>query len=236
MQFGDWMEHVIFNGREIEYSIIRKNVKNINLRIRQDSSVVVSASPLVPKAFIEAFVTENAEKILKAMDKMNAKAALQPEFENGSTVKLLGKSYTLEIIESSSNSYYVDENKITLYVKESDKMVNRQSTYNLLLVNTSKVVFPKLLKECYPPFEKVCGSVPELKIKTLKSQWGNCYHKRNLITLNSRLAAYDFNVIRSVIYHEYCHFVHHNHSKEFYSLLGSVMPDWKRYDRVLKQK
>lgn len=230
------MEHIIFNGKEIEYSIIRKKVKNINLRIRQDCSVVVSASPLVPKVFIEAFVMENAERILKAMDKMNAKAALQPAFENSSTIKLLGKSYTLEIIESSINSYYVDENKITLYVKESDKTENRQSVYNLLLENTSKVVFPKLLKECYPPFERVCASLPELKIKNLKSQWGNCYHKRNLITLNSRLAAYDFNVIRSVIYHEYCHFVHHNHSKDFYSLLGSVMPDWKKYDRVLKQK
>lgn len=230
------MENIIFNGRKIEYCLIRKNVKNINLRIKQDCSVIVSANPLVPKTIIAAFVSENAEKILAVIDKNNTKAVLKPDFEKGSTVQLLGKLYTLEVIESSTNSYYVGENEITLYVNSSDKAENRQAAYNLLLKKTAEVVFPKLLKECYSPFEKVCASLPELKIKNLKSQWGNCYHKRNLITLNSRLAAYDFNVIRSVIYHEYCHFVHQNHSKDFYSLLGSVMPDWKRYDRVLKNK
>ncbi|MDE6125125.1 MAG: M48 family metallopeptidase, partial [Eubacterium sp.] len=108
---GAIMEHVIFNGRKIEYCIIRKNVKNINLRIKQDCSVIVSANPLVPKIIIDAFVLENAEKILAVIEKNNAKAALKPDFEKGSTVKLLGKSYTLDVIESSTNSYYVGENE-----------------------------------------------------------------------------------------------------------------------------
>ena len=40
-------------GEEISYILIRKNVKNINLRVKRDGSVVVSANPCVPKKYID---------------------------------------------------------------------------------------------------------------------------------------------------------------------------------------
>jgi len=33
-----------------------------------------------------------------------------------------------------------------------------------------------------------------------------------------------------VVVHELAHLVHHNHGKDFYALVASVLPDWK--DRV----
>ena len=229
------MESIEFKGRKIEYSLIRKNVKNINLRVKRDGAVVVSASPLVPKAVINKFVAENGDKILSSIDKMNARnSALS--FEEGSIVKLLGKSYNLILEESTENSYFIGENDITFYLTDINNSEIKQNVYHTLLANTAKVLFPKLIEECYPPFKTVCNAVPSLRIKDLKSQWGNCYHKRNLITLNLHLAVYDLNVIKSVVYHEYCHFVHQNHSKEFHNLLSSVCPNWKDCDKMLKNK
>lgn len=229
------MESIEFKERKIEYSLIRKNVKNINLRVKRDGAVVVSASPLVPKAVINKFVAENGDKILSSIDKMNARNSVL-SFEEGSIVKLLGKSYNLILEESAENSYFIGENDITFYLTDINNSEIKQNVYHTLLANTAKVLFPKLIEECYPPFKTVCNVVPSLKIKDLKSQWGNCYHKRNLITLNLRLAVYDLNVIKSVVYHEYCHFVHQNHSKDFYNLLSSVCPNWKDCDKMLKNK
>ena len=229
------MESIEFKGRKIEYSLIRKNVKNINLRVKRDGTVVVSASPVVPKAVINKFVVENGDKILSSIDKMSAQnSALS--FEEGSIVKLLGKSYRLILEESAENSYFIGEDDIIFYLTDKNNSEIKQNVYNTLLSNTANVLFPKLIEECYPPFKTVCNAVPSLKIKNLKSQWGNCYHKRNLITLNLRLAVYDLNVIKSVVYHEYCHFVHQNHSKDFYNLLSSVCPNWKACDKILKNK
>ncbi|MDE6412434.1 MAG: M48 family metallopeptidase [Eubacterium sp.] len=229
------MESIEFKGRKIEYSLIRKNVKNINLRVKRDGAVVVSASPLVPKVVINKFVAENGDKILSSIDKMNARnSALS--LEEGSIVKLLGKSYNLILEESTENSYFIGEDDITFYLTDINNSEIKQNVYHSLLANTAKVLFPKLIEECYPPFKTVCNAVPSLKIKDLKSQWGNCYHKRNLITLNLRLVVYDLNVIKSVVYHEYCHFVHQNHSKDFYNLLFSVCPSWKECDKILKNK
>lgn len=50
---------------EFEYSITRKRVKNVNLRVRRDGSVTVSAPSYVPESFILEFVELNAERILK---------------------------------------------------------------------------------------------------------------------------------------------------------------------------
>ncbi|MDE5996550.1 MAG: M48 family metallopeptidase, partial [Eubacterium sp.] len=66
------MESIECKGRKIEYALIRKNVKNINLRIKRDGSVVVSASPIVPKGVIHSFISDNAEKIFSAIDRIQS--------------------------------------------------------------------------------------------------------------------------------------------------------------------
>lgn len=229
------MKHVLeYKESKIEYNVERKAVKNINLRVTPNG-VFVSANKLVPQSVIDDFVLSNADRILKAQRRINRRVAALPTFEDGSRIKLLGTEYALQVVESNKNEYSIGNSKIIFYVKDSEKLENREAVYNMLLLDIAKVVFPKLLKECYPKFEKYCATVPELHIKYLKAQWGNCYQKRNLITLNSRLAAYSENVIRSVIYHEYCHFAHPNHSEAFYNLLNAVMPEWKKYDKELKK-
>lgn len=224
-----------YNGKKIEYEIERKDVKNINLRVKSDCTVAVSANNSVPKSVIDDFIYQNADRILRAIRKINRKNSNLPTFESGTRIKLLGTEYALQVNESDKNYYSIGTSKILFYVRDLEHFENREEVYNMLLFDISKVVFPKLLKECYPPFEKYCGSIPELNIKFMRSQWGNCYAGRNLITLNAKLAAYSESVIRSVIYHEYCHFVHQNHSAEFYQLLGTVMPEWKKYQAELKK-
>lgn len=62
------------NDRTIEYNLQYKNVKNINLRIKSDGSVNVSAGKWVSQNTIDAFVTSKADFILGALDKYeNAK-------------------------------------------------------------------------------------------------------------------------------------------------------------------
>ena len=50
---------ITLNGREITYELERKNVKNINLRIRFDCSVYVSANTHVTDVVIEGFLQKN---------------------------------------------------------------------------------------------------------------------------------------------------------------------------------
>ena len=57
------------------YELTRKRVKNINLRVRRDGSVAVSAPRRAPLAQIDAFVAGRAEWIAKARAQMLAAEA-----------------------------------------------------------------------------------------------------------------------------------------------------------------
>ena len=58
----------------IEYILTRKNVKNINLRVKADGKVYVSANRFVPKRVIDEFVNSKKEFILNALAGYKEKA------------------------------------------------------------------------------------------------------------------------------------------------------------------
>ena len=62
------MESVVYNETKIEYTLIRKDVKNINLRIHPDLSISISANPTVSKNTIEKFILSKGELILNSMN------------------------------------------------------------------------------------------------------------------------------------------------------------------------
>ena len=73
------MRSVLFGNDEICYSLERKKVKNINLRIKQSGEVYVSAPLFVCTERIDSFVLQNAPKILAAKKRFEAaKAAAFP--------------------------------------------------------------------------------------------------------------------------------------------------------------
>ena len=53
----------------IPYTLVRKKVKNINLRVHPDGSVTVSAPKSMPKSVIDAFLNEREAWILSAQKK-----------------------------------------------------------------------------------------------------------------------------------------------------------------------
>ena len=40
--------------------------------------------------------------------------------------------------------------------------------------------------------------------------------------------------IEYVALHEFAHFIHPNHSKDFYNLVENLMPDWKERKQMLQ--
>ena len=71
-------------------------------------------------------------------------------------------------------------------------------------------------------------------IRHQKTKWGSCSGKKNL-NFNCLLLLTPTEVMDSVIIHELCHLKHMNHSKEFYNEVLRVCPNYKVYNRWLKQ-
>ena len=63
-------KEIVLGNRKIQYSLQYKKVKNINLRIKKDATVSVSANRAVPKQFIEQFIKSKENFILKALEQI----------------------------------------------------------------------------------------------------------------------------------------------------------------------
>ncbi len=94
-------------------------------------------------------------------------------------------------------------------------------------------------RDVIPPRVKYYASLigvdyNRVTIRHQKTKWGSCSGRKNL-NFNCLLLLTPTEVMDSVIVHELCHLKFMNHSKEFYNEVLRVCPNYKTYDRWLKQ-
>ena len=129
------------NGREIRYNLERKNVKNINLRIKADQSINISASVRVSDSVIEEFLNAKAEYILRALDHYAeiAKYAPKPkQYVDGESFKILGHDRRLRVVQGKCNAIENDESYITLTVKDPADLELKKKTMDRWMKNYCK--------------------------------------------------------------------------------------------------
>lgn len=99
------------------------------------------------------------------------------------------------------------------------------------LVNEAKSVIPKKVEK----FAAVLGvDYGRITIRHQRTRWGSCSSKGNL-NFNCMLMRCPDEVIDYVVIHELCHRIEMNHSKNFWALVESVMPDYRVQRRWLKE-
>lgn len=229
---------VPFENKEISYLLEQKQVKNLNLRIRKDGSVYVSASPLVPVSQIDAFVESKGAYILNAQEQFAQMAQYAPgpkQYVSGETFYVLGHGLRLKLEQADKNQVYSDGVYLYLQVKEPDDFSKKERLVNRYLDEQCRTVFQEVMEEIYPLFRKYGVPMPVLRIRSMETRWGSCLVKKGIITLNKRLLEAPRNCIEYVVMHEFCHFIHPNHSKQFYAFLAMLMPDWKERKMALER-
>lgn len=212
-------------GRTVCYELQRKKVKNINLRIRADGSIFVSAHRLVPQSAIDAFLKDKSAFILQALERRAEAPAAS--YEDGSPVPLLGKDYVLRIASSDRNRAELREDRIELCLK--DKNDASKTLDSLYKRQAERLVPPLCEKLCL----KMDRQMPEIRYRRMKSRWGSCTPAKGQICINSRLVTAPIECVEFVIAHELCHFLQPNHSPAFYAELAAIMPDWKERKKQL---
>jgi predicted metal-dependent hydrolase len=81
---------------------------------------------------------------------------------------------------------------------------------------------------------KVGVQPARITVKEQKKRWGSCSSRGNL-NFNWRAVMAPSPVLDYIIVHELCHLKHHNHSREFWNLLASILPDYKNRREWLKK-
>lgn len=225
---------------DIPYLLTRKSVKNVNLRIKPEGEVLVSANDSVPTDFIDAFIEKKQRYIFSVLSRYEEKKKLfQPvpkRYVSGESYDLLGKSLRLKVEANKEENVYTDGVYIFLKVKDKDDFRRKEILMSKWLKQYQTTIFEELLQKKYLLFEKYGVTYPTLKIRNMTSRWGSCQPKKGIITLNSKLIEAPRNCIEYVILHELVHFIHPNHSRQFWDFVAMMMPDWKERKEELEKR
>ncbi len=226
------------NNKDIIYNLTYKKVKNINLRIKLDGSVHVSYPDYVPLGRIEDFILSKGDFILSSIEKFKMREDVRDkpkDYVSGESFRILGKDLRLKVDLKDRDEIYSDGVFLYLNVKKDDYARKERIVSDWIKKKTLEI-FMEITKETHRAFEKYGVPFPEMRIRKMVSKWGSCQPLKGIITLNSRLIEYPRVCIEYVVMHEFCHFIHPNHSKSFYILMSVMMPDWKHGKNLLEKK
>lgn len=224
------------DGRTLTYELVRKRVKNVNFRAKDDGIVYVSANSRVSVKEVERFLIERADFFLGAFERLQAREK-RSEI-NTETVNWLGQEYPVRIIHNARECAVVDEVECRVFTR-----LGGDAEYVLSLIQ--RAVADRFAALCRELNEEVRtelqrnGLTPpptQITIKDMKTRWGSCSYTKGHISINIRLAAYPRETVLSVFWHEYAHYWRHDHSKRFYDFLLRLYPDYYRWNDLLKEK
>lgn len=135
------IREIKFNGTIIQYNLQYKNVKNINMRIKPDGSINVSANKCVPLTAIDDFALSKADFIIRALERYkNMPVKEQKQYYTEDEVKKL-------ILELCNKAYpYYEMRGIKYSEIKFRKMVSRwgscHSQKGILTFNTNLMYAP----------------------------------------------------------------------------------------------
>ena len=204
------------NGQEIEYEIIRKNNKNIYFRFQDDLKLYIYAPMYISSMKLEKIIKENEEKILKLYE------IAEDKNKDIDKYFFLGKKYYVVYDKNASEVTFKDDKVIT----KDDQMLEEYTNKNIYKVFDEEI---KLCQKCFYKLPKFTW-----KVRKMKTRWGVCNVKKNVITLNTELIKKDIELIDYVIIHEMCHFFEQNHGKGFWKLVGEAYPNYKEARKRLR--
>jgi predicted metal-dependent hydrolase len=226
----------IYKLENIEFRIVYSRRRTLGISVLPDSSVVVRAPLRASLKTITRIVREKAEWIIKHRDNYREKEnkKLNSSFVTGEKQLFRGQECLLLVLQSKKAFIIFKENTIEVGV---DKPEDKQAVKRLLYKgykNEAAKIFPEMVSALLKIHENQNFKPTGLIIRSMKSRWGSCSRK-GIITLSTELIKLPDVFIEYVIIHELCHLKHHNHGKDYYTLLSELFPDWKQVRKDLRE-
>ncbi|HOM01731.1 MAG TPA: SprT family zinc-dependent metalloprotease [Acetivibrio sp.] len=222
----------------VSYTLTRSRRKTVGIRVTENGEVKVSAPLNISDKQLKDIMLKKMSWIVKKQEelkKLYKESCIDKKFVDGDTFLYLGKEYTLKIVkgvlpervtfEGSHIVVAIDERKISSNEAECVRSVLKKFYVNK---------FIEISKERIDFFAPQIGVCPrKVTVRDQKTRWGSCSIKGN-ISLNWRLIMAPMEVVDYVIVHELCHMKEMNHSKNYWNLVKSIIPDFDLSRKWLK--
>lgn len=207
--------------------IVRSNRKTISIGLDRKGNIIIR----IPNGLKHSELKKVLDLHKNFIEKLSRKSILVKrnlkQFREGEEFFYLGKKYKLKIVESQkedlifNNGFFLDRKKVNKG-KEIFRNWYKKQTYDMVVDKVN--YFSK----------KVKLEFSQIKISSSKISWGSCNSKKEL-RFSWRLSMLPEGVIEYVIVHEIAHLKELNHSRKFWCLVESMLPEYKIQRKWLRE-
>lgn len=213
------------------YAVIRKaRRRSILISVSKKNQIRITAPLGVSDQYLKTLIQKKADWIRKQIARNRESIGQWPErtFRAGETYYYLGDPYQLELIESTAVSAQLEGCSLKVPgFFEAQKI--KQTMLAWYQEKADQVVRERVLV-----YQDLTRKPCLVKIKDQHTKWGSCT-RTGRIYINWKLIMAPLPVIDYVVVHELCHLIHLNHSRNFWELVKSILPDYEDARAWLKE-
>ena len=179
---------------------------------------------------VRQVVEEKRTWILRKQELMHLRCAeAQPKrFVEGECFLYLGEAYPLSLDGRNGMPIKFDGNR---FILSDEYIANARNVFAAWYRGRAREHIARRTEQYASEAGIGCG---EVRITSARRRWGSCTGKGNLC-FTWRLVMAPPDVIDYVVVHELAHIKHPNHSSMFWTEVASIMPDFARRRRWLRE-
>lgn len=217
----------------VTIEVQRKRIRNIYLYVKPGARVVISAPLHFTDEEIIGFARSKTvwlTRQLHTMRKRDDEKLLH--YETGETIRVWGTPHRLVFLPDKSRSLTIRDETVVLSMPAgTDRGARERFVKAQLKLRLRRAIAVKL-----PVWEKEMGLFSRsFGVRDMKSRWGSCNIGTAHLTFSLELIRLDPICLDYIIVHELAHLRHARHSKAFWKLVGTYLPEWKRIRDSLDQ-
>jgi hypothetical protein len=227
---------VTIASEEVEIDIVRSARRTIALYVRPGGTLQIRAPWYVPVYALMQFVHQKSGWITRQRERTKEikPAPEMKQLSDGSVIPFLGRDISLRLRQDTRTTIEFRDGQLFIGVAGEifpDMVASIVDAWYLL---EAKKYFAARTHELAGIHSDKLPQPRSIGVRRMKRRWGSCRTGGD-ITFNRELMKKDPVLVDYVIIHELCHLVHHNHGKEYYALLGSIVPDYREVKRILSK-
>ncbi len=223
------MATIYLGGKKYSYSIVRKSILGLRLKLKTSKSFIVSCPRLTPEFVINRFIKTNQNWIIYHSKKVPIKKI----FKKFKKITILDQDYQLQYINTQRDSVIISNQDKKIYVNIS-KDTNKH--IRAVLEKKLRPLALKLIKEELDLLRlKHNFNLNKVTVRNQSSRFGSCSSRGNL-NFNWQIIFFPPDKFRHILLHELNHLKIKNHSSVFWNQLSIYDPDYKSNNLWLKKE
>jgi hypothetical protein len=209
-------------------NIYRSKRKTLALFVDLHGNLIVKAPERLPEGKIFDFVKSKQDWIAARQHQIRQNSYINRNVTTYNSFLFLGQEL-VPVISQKAKQITMQDGVLLIPARFSGEQVLKK------VEKWMKTQADIILSERVKYFANRLKLQPSaIAINNNKTRWGSCDTRRK-ICLNWRAVMLPPNLFDYIVVHEFCHMLEFNHTKNFWAVVETILPDWRVLRKHLKQ-